>query len=307
MPSRPVYDRKPRSAAQSGHLPRDHPPNRAAAELFLCSSSAAKTIFIPHPGAFQQLSCVDIVLKTLSVVIVQKTVRGQGCRDRIDARGSVCGNDLGGEPGRGRRGFVYRAGFYRPPGERLRGRGLQLARDAARGDRTIDRAMATGVTRFYPTVITGAPEGMRGALNLAAAQSLEGAAMEGFHVEGPHISPKDGPRGAHLRAGFARRPGRVPLAGRGRRDTVRDAVARVARGAGYIEALVGGRGLSIGHTGATSADRRRRSRRRDHVHTLGQRGASSCRGIRTTSGSSWPRTGWRPASSWTESISRRPF
>ena len=25
----------------------------------------------------------------------------------------------------------------------------------------------------------------------------EGAAMDGFHVEGPHISPDDGPRGAH--------------------------------------------------------------------------------------------------------------
>lgn len=63
------------------------------------------------------------------------------------------------------------------------------------------RAIAsTGVTRFFPTVITGAPEQMCAALrNLAdARESLElGAAMEAFHVEGPHISPEDAPRGAH--------------------------------------------------------------------------------------------------------------
>jgi len=63
------------------------------------------------------------------------------------------------------------------------------------------RAMfQTGVTRFFPTVITGSPEGMAGALrNLADAREsiAEGAAMEAFHVEGPYISPEDGPRGAH--------------------------------------------------------------------------------------------------------------
>jgi N-acetylglucosamine-6-phosphate deacetylase len=56
------------------------------------------------------------------------------------------------------------------------------------------------VTRFYPTVITGAPEDMVAALkNLTRAKETlaEGAAMDGFHVEGPHISPEDGPRGAH--------------------------------------------------------------------------------------------------------------
>jgi len=66
--------------------------------------------------------------------------------------------------------------------------------------RSIHALYATGVTRFYPTVITGAPEDMVAALrNLARAkESLEeGGAMDGFHVEGPHISPDDGPRGAH--------------------------------------------------------------------------------------------------------------
>ncbi len=68
--------------------------------------------------------------------------------------------------------------------------------------RAIRYLYSTGVSRFYPTVITGGPEPMAGALaNLAQAkESLEeGPAMDGFHVEGPYISPEDGPRGAHPR------------------------------------------------------------------------------------------------------------
>ena len=63
------------------------------------------------------------------------------------------------------------------------------------------RAMfACGVTRFFPTVITGSPENITAALrNLASAKEsiAEGPAMEAFHLEGPYISPDDGPRGAH--------------------------------------------------------------------------------------------------------------
>jgi N-acetylglucosamine-6-phosphate deacetylase len=65
---------------------------------------------------------------------------------------------------------------------------------------SIRAQFATGVTRFFPTVITGSPEGMTAALrNLAAAREsiAEGVAMEAFHLEGPYISPADGPRGAH--------------------------------------------------------------------------------------------------------------
>ena len=59
---------------------------------------------------------------------------------------------------------------------------------------------ATGVTRCYPTIITGSEERIVGSLRnlLKARQTLpEGPAIEGFHVEGPYISPEDGPRGAH--------------------------------------------------------------------------------------------------------------
>ncbi len=66
--------------------------------------------------------------------------------------------------------------------------------------RSLRAQFATGVTRLYPTVITGAPDAMYACLrNLAAARESipEGHAIDGFHVEGPHLSPEDGPRGAH--------------------------------------------------------------------------------------------------------------
>ncbi len=66
--------------------------------------------------------------------------------------------------------------------------------------RAIDAILHTGVTRFLPTVITGPPDHMLGCLrNLRLAQTTlpHGHAIAGFHVEGPHISPEDGPRGAH--------------------------------------------------------------------------------------------------------------
>src|SRR5205807_1103095 len=63
--------------------------------------------------------------------------------------------------------------------------------------RSIQVLYSAGVARFYPTVITGAPDDMVAALrNLARAKDTlaEGAAMDGFHVEGPHISAIEGPR-----------------------------------------------------------------------------------------------------------------
>lgn len=66
--------------------------------------------------------------------------------------------------------------------------------------RSLRAQFACGVTRLFPTVITGSPEQMMAALrNLAAVKESisEGAAMEAVHLEGPYISPDDGPRGAH--------------------------------------------------------------------------------------------------------------
>jgi N-acetylglucosamine-6-phosphate deacetylase len=126
---------------------------------------------------------------------------------------------------------------------------------------SIQALHACGVTRFFATVITGPPEKMAGALrNLAAAREKfpEGESMEGFHLEGPYISPEDGPRGAH--------PGRWV------RPPDLEEFTRLQEAAGglirlvtlapewpaaprFIEALVSkGIVVSIGHTGAASAE-----------------------------------------------------
>lgn len=66
--------------------------------------------------------------------------------------------------------------------------------------RSLDLIFSTGTTRLFPTVITGGREEMLGAIrNLAKAKRTlkYGRALEGFHIEGPHISPHDGARGAH--------------------------------------------------------------------------------------------------------------
>jgi N-acetylglucosamine-6-phosphate deacetylase len=68
--------------------------------------------------------------------------------------------------------------------------------------RSLRAQFATGVSRLLPTVITGPPDAMTACLrNLRAAAGAVpgGDAIEGFHVEGPHIAAEDGPRGAHPR------------------------------------------------------------------------------------------------------------
>ncbi|MCC6389486.1 MAG: amidohydrolase family protein, partial [Bryobacterales bacterium] len=83
-----------------------------------------------------------------------------------------------------------------------------------------------------------------------------GHAIEGFHVEGPHISPEDGPRGAHP-ARWVRPPDvsefrrwQEAASGHIRLVTVSPEWPEAPR---YIEALVNeGIVLSIGHTKATS-------------------------------------------------------
>ncbi|MBM3794741.1 MAG: amidohydrolase family protein [Acidobacteria bacterium] len=127
--------------------------------------------------------------------------------------------------------------------------------------RSVRAQFATGVTRLLPTVITGSVDEMAGAIeNLARAKDalpLEGRAMEGFHIEGPHISPEDGPRGAHPR--HCVRPPDVDEFKRWM-DLSRGYIKMVTVApewpgvTGYIEhAVRAGVVAAIGHTAATGA------------------------------------------------------
>ncbi|HTR35969.1 MAG TPA: amidohydrolase family protein [Bryobacteraceae bacterium] len=125
--------------------------------------------------------------------------------------------------------------------------------------RSIRALFATGVTRFFPTVITGSPDAMCAALrNLASAKEAlaEGAAMEAFHVEGPYISPEDGPRGAHP-ARWVRPPDldefhRLQEAARGH-IRLMTLAPEWPQAPCFIEAIVSeGVAAAIGHTRASS-------------------------------------------------------
>lgn len=125
---------------------------------------------------------------------------------------------------------------------------------------SIEVQRSTGVARFYPTVITGSGRDMRGSLrNLALARRTisNGSAMLGFHVEGPWISPDDGPRGAHPQQ-HVRSPSIEEFA---RFQDAAEGGIRIVtlspehdEAPGVIEHMVANDVVvSIGHTNATSA------------------------------------------------------
>jgi N-acetylglucosamine-6-phosphate deacetylase len=70
---------------------------------------------------------------------------------------------------------------------------------------SIRKMFSTGVTRLFPTIITGSEDRIvRSIQNLVRAREEmmrlgmpEGQAIEALHIEGPHISAETGPRGAH--------------------------------------------------------------------------------------------------------------
>jgi len=64
-------------------------------------------------------------------------------------------------------------------------------------DEALARMRATGVTRSLPTLITSSYEQFAASAKVIAQSSDESVA--GIHMEGPYISPDDGPRGAHPR------------------------------------------------------------------------------------------------------------
>jgi N-acetylglucosamine-6-phosphate deacetylase len=126
--------------------------------------------------------------------------------------------------------------------------------------RSIQAQRKTGVTRLLPTVITGDLDEMAACLaNLARAKSelTEGSAIIGFHVEGPWISPDDGPRGAHPREHV--RPAsidefkRLQEAAQGLIRLLTLAPESPGAAALVEYAARSGVTVSIGHTGATAA------------------------------------------------------
>ncbi len=127
-------------------------------------------------------------------------------------------------------------------------------------EKAIGAIVSTGVTRFFPTVITGSADSMRAALrHLANAREelARGNVMEAIHVEGPHISPEDGPRGAHPRQ-WVRPPDVDEF--RAMQDAARGHIRMVTLapewpGApNYIEQLTSaGVVCAVGHTRATAS------------------------------------------------------
>ena len=129
--------------------------------------------------------------------------------------------------------------------------------------KSIQKMFTTGVTRFFPTIITGSEERIIGAIkNLVAAKQQftaahrpEAEALAGLHIEGPHLSPEDGPRGAHPLE-HIRRPSIEEF---NRWQEVADGMIRLitispewAETPAYVSAVVRqGVVASIGHTKAT--------------------------------------------------------
>jgi N-acetylglucosamine-6-phosphate deacetylase len=65
------------------------------------------------------------------------------------------------------------------------------------------KLLQCGVTSHFPTIITNSPEKISALIQqvvrLRKRDSLANTCIPGIHIEGPFISPEDGPRGAHFR------------------------------------------------------------------------------------------------------------
>jgi len=121
--------------------------------------------------------------------------------------------------------------------------------------RALDTLLDTGVTRCLPTIITSSFEGFAACARAVVAS--DHPANAGIHMEGPYISPEDGPRGAHPREwtreasldDFQRR--QEAAGGRIRLVTL---APEVPGALDLIEHLVGaGVRVAIGHSGASNA------------------------------------------------------
>ena len=121
----------------------------------------------------------------------------------------------------------------------------------------------TGVTRCLPTLITSSFDDF--AANARVLARMTDPAIAGIHMEGPYLSPDDGPRGAHPRehviAASVEDFNRRQDAAEGRIVLVTLA-PEVPGAMPLIEHLVSsGVRVAIGHTAASAAADRRRDPR----------------------------------------------
>ena len=121
--------------------------------------------------------------------------------------------------------------------------------------RALDLLRSTGVTRCLPTLITSSLDDF--ARSARAVLASGHPAVAGLHMEGPYISPEDGPRGAHPRD-HVRLPSLDDFA---RRQEAADGRIRLVTlapelpGSLRLIELIAGQGLrvAIGHCAASKA------------------------------------------------------
>jgi N-acetylglucosamine-6-phosphate deacetylase len=120
----------------------------------------------------------------------------------------------------------------------------------------LSRQRATGVTRCLPTLITSSLDHFAACARVIARSA--DPAIAGIHMEGPYISPDDGPRGAHPREhvatasveDFERRQDAA-----GGRIVLVTLAPEVPGALPLIDHLVeSGVKVAIGHTGGTPED-----------------------------------------------------
>ncbi len=124
-----------------------------------------------------------------------------------------------------------------------------------------ERLWRSGVALYCPTLITDSTENLRQgmrAIARACEESLAGRSIAGIHLEGPYLSPEDGPRGAHPRA-HVRPPDwdefRTLQEAAGGRIRLVTLAPEIPGAIAFIEKLVAsGVRVSIGHTAAGAAE-----------------------------------------------------
>jgi len=140
------------------------------------------------PGAG---SLIDVLVEKGKVVRVSSYQKGSSC-------------DFGGDD------LYLCSGFFDPQVNGFAGVDFNSPSLTAEGLHWAALSLAaTGVTRFLPTLITSSHEKMVRQLEIIADGLRNNPLLRkiclGIHLEGPYISPEEGPRGAHLRK-FIRHP-----------------------------------------------------------------------------------------------------